>query len=333
VRSLDNIFVSLHQWALGQEENSVSEAFAFVLQYMLVHEPEVGVDLLRRLTSNSLSIGAENAQEVSIDTQVTAEQKRPDIVIRTSDSLVYVEVKVEAGLGTAQLGNYNTRLQSSGVKNIFLVLLTRYRAQVPEGQEPDSVVRWFQVANWLEEHLKSWTMGGEVSFFLAQQFFEFLREKGMAIQHIDRELQSGTRALVGLLGMLENALAGENVQASTNAQWRTWLGFNIQLSKYYLGVYLADAHVLRFRTYSARLDRARAEALGKGRLWVQQNRLRWEHTVDLSSDASRFYEKSTERQLQFIEEFVHDCFRMVEQIIADEQVPEIAPPREDEGGI
>lgn len=329
--TLDNIFTSLHRWALGQEENSVSEAFAFLLQHMLRHEPELGVDLLRRLTGNSLSIPPRDAAEVSISTQVTVEQKRPDIEIRTPHWLVYVEVKVEAPLSSMQLANYRERLASSDVKNTALVLLTRYRPWIPEGQQPDAALRWFHVANWLNDYLAAGLAKSPVSRFLAEQFLDFLKEKRMSIQRIGSDLQTGARSLVGLLEMLETALDGERLPYAVNSQWRTWLGYNIEASKYYLGVYLAAAHILTFRTYSLNLDRSKAEALGAGRVWVQQGRLRWEHTADLSSNATRFYEKSTGEQMQFIEDFVHECLQLAAQITASEAVPpiELADPDEE----
>ena len=81
-----------------------------------------------------MSIG--RLKELAITTQVTTENGRPDLELRTSDSLVYVEAKVGSDLRPRQLTCYPDELKRSGVLNTTLILLTRYPPELPPSESP-----------------------------------------------------------------------------------------------------------------------------------------------------------------------------------------------------
>ena len=47
----NNLLVRLHKWAFRQDENFLTETFAYVLEYLCEHEPEAASDIIFRLTN------------------------------------------------------------------------------------------------------------------------------------------------------------------------------------------------------------------------------------------------------------------------------------------
>ncbi len=309
-----NLLVRLNNWAQNQHENFVTEAFAYLLQHLLAEDAAAGVHLLRRLTGGMLNLPVEEAHLVSISTQTEVEQIRPDIEITAPGWLVYVEVKVEAPLGDNQLGRYRATLGRAGVAHTGLVFLSRYNEKPPDGQEPDHAVRWFQVATWLDEDLREQRIEEPTSVFLAQQFLGFLWRRGMALGHVDSSLADGARSLVSLTTMLQYVLQQSAIPTKNNMRWPEWLGFEVGTQASYLGVYVEEPSLLLFRTWGAQIDRISAAALGKGRLWRQSGRLRWEHSLDLGRNEVRFYDLSTEVQLETIRIFVAESMEIAAKI-------------------
>jgi hypothetical protein len=324
----DNLFLRLHAWASGQDENFVTESFAYLLRHLLRHEVGVGVGLLEWLTGGRMRVGQEEAQSVSVSTQTTVEGKRPDIEIATPGWLVYVEVKVASSLGFEQLANYRARLNASGVEHTALVLLTRYEPWVAEGQTPDVSIRWYQVASWLEKELRSGSLTNALSLFVVEQFYGFLRGRRMTIGHVDKELQRGVPALVSLMTMLRHALVGHGLIVRDNMRWQDWFGFEVVLggaTAYYIGVYAHEPTLMRCRTWAVQVDPEKAEALGKGRLWRQSGRLRWENMQDLVGEGTDFYDLSTDGQMIVLSNFVASCIEMVKEITITGGVTEVSP--------
>src|SRR4051812_36406286 len=90
----NNLLVNLHRYSSRQDENFVTEAFAHLVRHLLENEPDVAVRILARLSGGALSATAESAPAITVTTQVTTAQGRPDIEITAVDTLVYVEAKV-----------------------------------------------------------------------------------------------------------------------------------------------------------------------------------------------------------------------------------------------
>jgi hypothetical protein len=103
VSSGPNLFARLHKWAARQDENFLTKSLALVLEHLLILVPEVGVRMVSRLTGGFIEVTPDSASAIEIRTQVEAMQGRPDLEIRTSRRLVWIEVKVEAELRTGQL--------------------------------------------------------------------------------------------------------------------------------------------------------------------------------------------------------------------------------------
>jgi hypothetical protein len=101
----NNLLTALHRWASRQDENFITDAFAHLLRHLLADDAAVGRKLLQFLTDEKFSVGSNNGS-IQVKTQVTLAQGRPDIEISSECQLVYVEAKVESGLGDRQLERY-----------------------------------------------------------------------------------------------------------------------------------------------------------------------------------------------------------------------------------
>ncbi|HKP54946.1 MAG TPA: PD-(D/E)XK nuclease family protein [Chloroflexia bacterium] len=317
VDTRNNLFLRLQKWAWGQEENFVTELFAYLLQHLLQFDGSAASIMLANLTGGAVPAADWDATSTKVSTQVTVGGKRPDIEISAPGLLVYVEVKVESTLGVEQLLNYRKILQTSGVARTYLVLLTRYEEQAPESQQPDSAVLWYQVAQWLENAMRAELVKQPSSVFLVEQFLGFLRGRRMTMERIGSEMAAGARSLTSLYSMLHKALTSAGLDLGKSLEYNWW-GCKIGTGQYYVGVYLHEAFLLRFRTLNDRIDRAKAEALGRGRLWTEGGRLRWEHVIDLSAEEAGFFSMSTDEQMRFVEDFVKESLRMARDIVIQE---------------
>jgi hypothetical protein len=56
MQTSQNLFVALHRWASGQDENFTIEAFAYLLRHLQTHEPSVVAKILRRLTESLIDV-------------------------------------------------------------------------------------------------------------------------------------------------------------------------------------------------------------------------------------------------------------------------------------
>ena len=305
-----NLLVGLRNWAIGQEENFVTEAFAHLLRYLLEHEPLAGVELLKRLTSSKIVIAESDAAFVTVSTQTTVEEKRPDIEIKAPEWLVYIEVKVDAGLGKDQLKHYRDRLDRSGVALNCLVLLTRYLTPWPPGQKPDSVIRWYQVLDWLQEFLDIGTVEVEPGQYLVHQLVEFLKERKMSVERVGPDLTGGLRSMRGLVSMIWEAAISLGLKPRYVPTW-DWVSLDLNNHKYYLGIWIDEPSRLRFRTWDVRIAE---EQIGQEGFWMDKGRLRWENVIDLTSEEIGFFNMDKEDQIKCVEEFVRGSLSKAREI-------------------
>src|SRR5437667_5796607 len=93
----NNLLLALVGFAQQQYENFITEVFAHLLRHLLMHDPKVAREVLKKLTGNRLRLDSHTCADVKIDTQTEfPPHGRPDIVIRMPRQLVIVEVKVDA---------------------------------------------------------------------------------------------------------------------------------------------------------------------------------------------------------------------------------------------
>ncbi len=336
--SMDNLFLRLHKWAWRQDENFLTEAFAFILEYLLENESEAAVRLLDNFTKGFFRLRREEAALMDVRTQAPHVEGRPDLELRTARQLAFVEVKSESEVDQAELDNYRKILEKSGLPQTALILLTRYPANLsPDKAVPDISIRWYQVAEWMEQERNRYTFQ-MVSDFLVKQFLGFLTERRMIMGQVTWELAGGVRSLLALRVMLYEAANACGFKPSIGA-WQDFMGIRLNGKDYRAGIHYDKPEILRFETWDSKVNKEAAEQLGIGRvyLWSNKTDYGWYRELNLESEEAHFFSRSKASQLQFLEEFLDECRKKVEQVVLPEQKLTLHPaegfetPADDEG--
>lgn len=76
---MQNLLCNLCRWAHRQDENFVTEACAFLLDYLLDHEPHLGRSLLAFLCGGPTGFWNDETHRPVVTTQWSTEEGRPDI--------------------------------------------------------------------------------------------------------------------------------------------------------------------------------------------------------------------------------------------------------------
>src|SRR5262249_287688 len=140
---------------------------------------------------------------------------RPDLEICTPYKLVWVEVKAESELRAGQSEGYRVLMETNRIQQRRLVVLTRYPETYPAGWlRPDLEIRWYEFADWLEDELITLEEADKVATFLAREFLNFLRIRGMTLTQVGKYMPDGLRALGNLLNMLFEAAAACKVKTN-----------------------------------------------------------------------------------------------------------------------
>jgi len=329
--SANNLFNRLHKWAARQDENFLTESLSVVLEQLLALAPAVGTRLVARLTDGFIAVPPEDASTIEISTQVETGEGRPDLEIRSPHRLAWVEVKAESALRAGQLEGYRVLLRRCGVEQTRLVLLTRYpEAFKPEDTRPDSEIRWFEVADWLEHELPEAQVAGDIPGFLTRQFLEFLEARSMTLAQVSKFMPEGLHALSNLLNMLVEAAGACGLSVKKLPGW-TEIGLYLDGKKYWLGLYFSEPEYLYFYTCS-RIDPDAASKLGVGEMeeesWVP-GRHRWFRWVALDSEAVHFFSRSKLSQMEWLEKFLRECLAQARSIETPDQQP--IPEQTEEG--
>jgi hypothetical protein len=328
----NNLFWRLHKWAWRQDENFLTESLALVLEQLLALAPAVGTRLVARLTDNFIQLAPDDASAIEIQPQVEAGEGRPDLEISIPHRLVWIEVKAEAELRAGQLEGYRVLLGERGVEQTRLILLTQYpEVFAEEDARPDHVVRWFEVADWLESEIAAAEEASAIAGFLARQFLDFLGARRMKLAQVGKYMPEGLRAWGSLLHMLFEAAAACKVSATLKgAVGLEYSGVKIDGPKYWVGVDYAEPEKLCFATRT-RIDPAAASKLSDGEIsedkWVPGGYCWW-RSVDLNSELVHFFARSKVSQMEWLEGFLRECLEMARSIETPDQPP---IPEEPEG--
>ena len=125
----------LYKWAHRQGENFLTESFAYLIRSLLSEEPEIGVSLIQYLVNDRVKLSINDAKKISVKTQISEDLGCPDMEIRLSDHLIFIEIKDHAEVNKNQFERYQKQLARSEYNgNTTLVLITRYFAEFESGE-------------------------------------------------------------------------------------------------------------------------------------------------------------------------------------------------------
>jgi len=321
----------LHKWATRQDENFLTESLALVLEHLLILAPEVGTRLVKLLTGGFIDVPAQGASSIEIGTQIEAREGRPDMEVAVRHRLVWIEVKAESEIRVGQLEGYRVLLAQKDVPATRLVLLTRYPEEFASGDaRPDCAFRWFEVADWIENEVPTLEAMGEIAVFLAQQFLNFLRTRGMTLTQVSKYMPEGIHALSNLLNMLFEAAEACKISIKKSAGW-DYMGLALDGRKYWFGIGFDEPDKLLFWT-SCRIDREAAARLGTGEVWEESwvpGRYRWGLAAELDSEDIHFFSRNKVRQVEWLESFLRGCLAKARSIETPDQPPIPEEPEAD----
>jgi hypothetical protein len=345
----DNLLIRLHRWVNRQDENFTTEAFVHLVQHLLDHEPQIAVAFLKFLTGGVVDVGTEEAPSVRLESQVTTDSGRPDVAIQTIRHRVFLEAKVESGVGKEQLEKYRGELDKCGFERTALILLTRYPVP-PEvlGGKPDKCVRWHEIAYWLAEDPATRTIQDAVNRHMVSQFLGFLSARGMTMEQVGWEMVQGVRAMRNFLALLAEAAKACGLSAKPSkvlcgpsggpGKGPECAGFSLQESqirRYLLGFSYDAPGTLHLQTDQVRVDPDKAVKLGKGSVWEfkwSPGGRAWGVQLELESEEVHFFARSRRSQMQCLEKFIGEFLDAVRQIEVRGPVepPASEPPDEAE---
>ena len=299
-----NLFGSLYRWAHRQDENFVTEALVYVVNFLIDQEPVAAGTILDWLLN--VPVGPSAA---TVDTQFVTDEGRPDIKVETSSLLAFVEVKKGSELGEAQLKRYRRVLnrQAKG-RNTSLVLLTQYPVTFEEGDEkPDVHRRWHELAHILA----TVKLASPVSAFVVRQFTNFLEDQVMSVEQVDWQFIAGFRAFRNLLNMLATAIEAAQVPVSSRSAGWEWMGYYLDEGKFWVGIYHVRHNTVRFQLEKGRFDIERLKGLcpmkdRDGKSVVE---------LELDSEATHFFARSKESQLSLLTDFLKNTYQAAKSCV------------------
>lgn len=319
VATSSNLLLTLHRWASRQDENFITDAFTHLLQRLILEDTRAGLGLIEKLIGKRLPIECDPAS-IHVSTQVTLAKGRPDLVIGWPQHLVYVEAKVESGLGNRQLERYLEELDTKvPPERSTLVVLSRYPVDVDQGIV-DRVVarRWYQVAHWLIESLEQNLVTDNINKFLVDQLVGFFKARNITMERVEPEIVAGVRSFKSLVAMVTEAISARRttMAPSFGRDWAGWY-FDKKVQDFFYGVYYERPNVVVFETTMCPVPSDADKRLGVGRMSADSttpNKRKWCNDLVLDSEEVKFFVLSREEQMRRIETFLAECIDAANRI-------------------
>ena len=304
-----NLLLALSKWASGQQENFLTEAFAYLIEKLCDSAPDVGAEFLRWLSDGRFCVSQDRMAQISVETQPRlGSDKQPDIRIEGPAHLMYVEMKDRAPVKLAQLTKYadDLRKQRQYTRGRSLILITRgWPGEKAEAVRGISCRRWYAAAEFLR--CRRTSIADARASGYVDQFLTLLGGKGMSYEHVGSELAPGVKALQNLMTMVLRALEQRGIRATYHVDKDGYACYFFDRRNHAVTVFLEYAGKLFFETKWSRLRRL-SIALGEG--WTNMESGYAGKALDLS--ASGFFDRDASgEQAEMVQGFVEACLREV----------------------
>lgn len=323
----------LHKLARRQDENFVTEALAYLLEVLELEAPSIAEDVLCCLLGVEAALGDGPA---FIRTQYYTSSGRPDMRIETSAVLAFIEVKVDAQLGTEQLPTYRRALDAEPTRAATkrLVLLSRLPITV-DSELTCHTVRWDEIASRLRQGLDDSL--SPIASHVLHEFLDFMEERGLkppARRSIvsagvaqSEQHGNGPLALRQRFTRLEQlleypelkpvhdllALVGEAIDLSgqfsgvkrfgSGQHSGGWIGWNLEGMRYFIYFGWSEPEVLQFQRYKPPIDPDRPDG-GLGFIDWRDGGWRWNNRLDLLDTDISFLSLTSSEQVSVVLDFI-----------------------------
>jgi len=307
-----DLFSSLFRYAHWQDENFTTEAFSWLLNYLLAEEPEVGRETVSWLCFGRNAVARIGSGPVSIRTQEVTPEGTPDIRIDGDELVALVEVKKDSGLGDGQMARYRKALENIADRPIRrLLLLTRDSVDFEDGDDddrPDRHVRWYEVVDELRRRRSC--LKESTSRFLVDQFSNFMEKQVMTIERVGWQYVDGVVAMWRLIQMLERAIELAGVTERVKSSGWDYNGFYIEGGTYlWTGIGYKNPAQLVLAYQTPKADKEKFKALHDDNDENSSFQRDWNNgkprfQMNLEDEAVHFFALSKESQLAKLTMFV-----------------------------
>jgi hypothetical protein len=305
----DNIFSTLAKYNSARDENYLTEALVFVINSLLLRERNAGIEILTRLCANGDDFSFYANEYISVTTQETTEQGRPDIKVLSPDKLIYIEVKHDSPLGSRQLERYNKALEDSNATVKHVNLLTRFAVDFSKEQEkPYKHVQWWEIYNWLYDAGRQ--IQDPISTYLIDSFKSFLEDKQMSLQKVGWEYTNGMVALINLTNMIQVAIEAASLRVHQKSGAWDAKGYYINNNKLWCGVAFDNPEVITFEIYDK--EKYNRNAIKDCIYKIEEDRNCIWFIFNLED--VYFFSLDKDRQLQEITNFIKKAYSYSEQM-------------------
>jgi len=266
--NMNNLFIPLHKLAIRQDENFLTEILVFLLNHYVQYEPESAVWLIKRITNDKLVLSEKDLRILSVEAQHHTQMGVPDIKIETPNFICFIEAKVDSDFGEGQLKDYKSVLgecqkekESIGeTLETKLITLTRYTNKDHKADmEPDFGFSWHQLSDWLDNLIPNAKSDGTefpsfkkkdgFSVFITQQYIQFLKNRGVAMEKINWQLVGGLREFRNILDMIKEAIGTRSRRTPSIGQGRG--GYYDENKKFFVGIPMDKPEELIFQADTA----------------------------------------------------------------------------------
>ena len=310
-----NLLVGLHKWAKPQNENFTTEAFVHLLNYLLRQDKKTAAALLYKLTDGWLQLSEKGCLDVELDVQQAIETGTLDIKLKAPGHLAIIEVKVGSRPSSSQLRKYKAYLKAAKIAKTILILLTQYPVGEELAEKPDLPLRWYKVAEWLEAELIKADQDSRIlSAFLIRQFLDFLHERSITMEHVEKDLVGGIRSLISLMDMLQEAIVACGAEPKWVAGTATSNGHKFTLKKreYWVGISYKEPDTVRFKAFG--VVEELAGKLGYGEVKIRRNKAEWRNRLDLATEELNFFALEKANQIERLESYIQKSLASVAKV-------------------
>lgn len=290
-------------------ENLLSEAFANVLTHIADSHPTEASQLVNQITNGIIQISPEQWEFVDITTQVSADADNyPDIEIKGSDFICWIEAKDGGAPESDQLNRYHNLLTKRPEEHKALISMTRSRLLPVELPLLRPAVGWSQIAVWLGKALSN--RQGDLDptvDHLQTEFLEYLGGIGMTVNKVGFELVSGLKQLENFRALVRECLEIESGVTPHSATATNSIRYYVPDPKGSMAltvvIDLKDPETLGFES----VDRFLPREIELSEEWFAPWKGSHRKVLNLADESVYFFSRTVASQAALVRGFILEC--------------------------